>query len=351
MPEHRDPLDPHPEREALQALGVVAAFGDESVEVGVDHPRAEDLDPARALAQGVARAVRQRAAPPAGEAGHVGLDARLGEREVARPQPDLALAPEDRADELEQHALEVRQRDVLVHGEALDLVEHRRVRGIGVAPVDAAGDDHVHRRLVQLHGADLDRRGVRPEDDLVRHVERVLHRPRRMRGRHVERREVVVVELDLGPLGDREAERDEDVLDLAARLGDQVQVAVRQGRVAGQRHVHAVAREPLVELRSLEVAAALGQQRLDRLPDRVGDLADLATLLGRKLADRAQHARQLRAAAEEAHPRLVELGRGARPPDRGLGLLAKLLKPSRGIRHGRRSYSARTAPQRPPSPR
>ena len=39
----------------------------------------------------------------------------------------------------------------------------------------------------------------------------------------VERREVVVLELDLGPLGDAVAEADEDVLDLAARLRQQVQ--------------------------------------------------------------------------------------------------------------------------------
>ena len=45
------------------------------------------------------------------------------------------------------------------------------------------------------------------------------------RGVVVERVEVVVDELDLGPLDDREAEADEDVLDLAPRRGEQVQAA------------------------------------------------------------------------------------------------------------------------------
>ena len=53
--QHRDPLDAHAEREALVALGVVVH---EPEHVRVDHPRAEDLDPARSLAEVVAAAVR-----------------------------------------------------------------------------------------------------------------------------------------------------------------------------------------------------------------------------------------------------------------------------------------------------
>ena len=56
------------------------------------------------------------------------------------------------------------------------------------------------------------------------HVERVLHRARRMAGREVQRLEVVPVELDLGTFGDLVAEADEHVLELALALGDQVQV-------------------------------------------------------------------------------------------------------------------------------
>ena len=58
------------------------------------------------------------------------------------------------------------------------------------------------------------RRAVRIERRRI-DVERVLGHPRRVAGRMVERREVVVVELDLGPLHHPVAEADEDVLDLA----------------------------------------------------------------------------------------------------------------------------------------
>ena len=60
---------------------------------------------------------------------------------------------------------------------------------------------------------------------------RCRSQPRRVRRRVVERVEVVVDGLDLGALGDVEAEPDEDVLDLAPGLGDQVQVADRRQRV------------------------------------------------------------------------------------------------------------------------
>jgi hypothetical protein len=106
-------------------------------------------------------------------------------------------------------------------------MEHRRVGGVVVAPVRLAGDDDVDRRLLDLHRPYLVGRRVGAQDDVVREVERVLHRPRRVVGRDVERGEVVVVELDLRALDDVEAHPDEDVLHLAAGLGDQVQVAGR----------------------------------------------------------------------------------------------------------------------------
>src|SRR3712207_7972724 len=55
----------------------------------------------------------------------------------------------------------VRERDVLVDGEPLDLMELRRVRGVRVAAVDAAGDDDVERRRPPLHRARLDRKSTR----------------------------------------------------------------------------------------------------------------------------------------------------------------------------------------------
>ena len=96
VPQHRDPLDPDAEGEALDPLGVVAVLGDEAEHVGVDHAGAEDLDPALALAEVAALAAGQRAGAAALEAGDVDLDAGLGEGEEVRPQAHLAVGAEDR---------------------------------------------------------------------------------------------------------------------------------------------------------------------------------------------------------------------------------------------------------------
>ena len=62
----------------------------------------------------------------------------------------------------------------LVDGEPLDLVEDRAVRRVGrVAAVDAAERDHVDRRLLRLHHADLRRRGLRAQHVVVVEEERV----------------------------------------------------------------------------------------------------------------------------------------------------------------------------------
>src|SRR5437762_14131747 len=54
VPQHRDPLEPHPEREAGHLLRIVTHGAEH---VGVHHPGTEHLEPARALAH---------AAPPLG---------------------------------------------------------------------------------------------------------------------------------------------------------------------------------------------------------------------------------------------------------------------------------------------
>ena len=129
VPEHGDPLEPPAEREPRVPLGVVA---DELEEVRVDHPRAADLDPARVPADGAARAVADVARDER-------LDRRLREREVVRDELAPPLLAEQRLQQVVERALEVAERDALVDGEALDLVERRRVRRVRrVAPVDAA---------------------------------------------------------------------------------------------------------------------------------------------------------------------------------------------------------------------
>src|SRR6185437_1524217 len=106
------PLDAHAEREARHLLGVVAL--DIAVQIGVDHPGTQDLDPALAPADAARRAVAG-----AVEAADVDLDGRLGEREEVRPQAHLALRAEDGPGKAEQRALEVAEGDAAVDDQAL----------------------------------------------------------------------------------------------------------------------------------------------------------------------------------------------------------------------------------------
>ena len=240
-----------------------------------------------------------RRAARALEARHVDLDRGLGEREEVRAQADLAVGAEDRAGERQQRALEVGERDVLVDGEALDLVELRRVRRVGVAAVHAPGDDDVERRRLGLHRPHLHRRRVGAQDDVEgsrRHPARVRRRSvsdRRARGCVgvvVQRVEVVVDGLDLGPLGDPEAEAEEHVLDLAPRRGEQVQAADRLRRAARQRDVDGVGARAVLELAAGERSRALVDERLERLARLVGGLAGRAALARAAAADAAQDA-------------------------------------------------------------
>ncbi len=70
--------------------------------------------------------------------------------------------------ELKKRPLEVGERDVLVHGESLDLVKLRRMGGVGVRPVHAPWDDDVEGRRMLLHRSHLHRRGVCAHQQLLR---------------------------------------------------------------------------------------------------------------------------------------------------------------------------------------
>ncbi len=222
-------------------------------------------------------------------------------------------------------------------------MELRRVRGVGVGAVYAAGDHHVQRRRVCLHRAHLHRRGVRAQDELLgrqrrgrlpgrrlgrleqvgtRYVEGVSARPRGVRRAVIERVEVVADRLDLRPLHHRETEPEEDVFQLAAHRRQQVQAPNRLRRRPGQRDVDAVGRERVLQLLAVELLGTLLDQRLQRLASLVCGLAHRAALLGRQLRDAAQHLRQLGLAPEVAHAQLLQRLGCARRGDLRLGLHA-----------------------------
>jgi hypothetical protein len=125
----------------------------------------------------------------------------------------------------------------------------------------------------------------------------------------VERGEVVVVEFDLRALPDGEAEPEEHVLDLAAHLRDQMEMAEWPRRVARQRHIDRVGAQLLVELGRLQCSRALPEHPFKRTFDLVAALAHGPALLGGQITDRAKHGRELRLATEVAHPQLLQLGR------------------------------------------
>ena len=202
---------------------------------------------------------------------------------------------------MEQRALQVGERDVGVDGEPLDLVELGSVRSVAVGPVDAARNHDVQRWRMRFHRADLPRRSMGAQHELLGSAEHsgpsrarignlpstfALTRARRldvegvgscargMRGTVVERVEVVVDGLDLRALEDGEAETDEDVLQFAPGRSEHVQATDGLRRRPGQRDVEAFLAQAPLQLLRAELRRAALDQRLELLTHEVGGLAD-----------------------------------------------------------------------------
>ena len=143
-PHHDQALDAESEGEAAVDVRVVA---DRAQHIGMDHAGAAHLQPAGVLADAAARAAADRAVD--GE-----IDARLDEGEEVAAEADAPLRSEELPRHLGQRSLEVGHRDVAIDRQPLELVEHPLVRGVlRLVAVDAAGNDHAHRRLGLLHDA------------------------------------------------------------------------------------------------------------------------------------------------------------------------------------------------------
>ncbi len=151
---------------------------------------------------------------------------------------------------------------------------------------------------------------------LLLHPEGVVSGARGVAGRRVQGGEVVVVELDLGALGDAVAQTGEDVLDLAHRLADEVLVTGREGDT-GEGDVEALVLEGGAQGGLLELGLALLDQRLEDPADHVAALAEQRAVLGRRRRDRAQHLGERALAAEHGDADLLERHHVARLEDRG----------------------------------
>ena len=105
-----------------------------------------------------------------------------------------------------------------VNDQPFHLMKHRRMGGVVIAAVSAAGSNNANRRLLVFHGADLYRRSMGAHDITVvkirtvgvGNVEGVLHLARRVVGRHVKRVEVVELVFNVRPFGNFKAHLAED---------------------------------------------------------------------------------------------------------------------------------------------
>src|SRR5579859_1179064 len=238
---HGNALHAHAEGEAADLGRVVAVALYEFEDVRVNHAAAEQLDPSALLADAAAFA-------PALEATDGNIGAGFGEGKERREKARLHAGAEERLHGMVERALEVAEGDVAVYRQALDLMEHGRVSSIGsVTAMHFAGDHHAHRRWLALHGADLDRRGMRAQQQalalrlgfLSGDEQSVLRVARRMVGWKVQRLEVVVVGLDLGPGADGVSHGTEDVDDVIHRLDDGV-LGANRAASAGEGDVELV---------------------------------------------------------------------------------------------------------------
>ena len=269
--EEGETIDAHDERKAAHHLRIIA---DGAQHVRMDHPRPQDLEPALAATHATARG--RSAGHGARRARDVDLRTRLGERKEAGAEADAGLGAEEPAEEMHQNPLQVGEGHLLVNHEAFHLMEHRGMRGVGFVPsIACARHDHPERGSLRAHDADLDRRGVRPQESVVGQGEEqgVLRVPGGMIGGKVEGTEVVEVVFDLGPLGDAEPHGDEDPDDLLLDRPERMGVPARPG-ATGQRDVGALLGKRAPEPVGCELARLLRDPREDLVLDIVGQGSD-----------------------------------------------------------------------------
>ena len=161
---------------------------------------------------------------------------------------------------------------------------------------------------------------MRPQEDLPAHVERVLHVARGVVLRDVEGLEVVVVELDLGPLGDGEPHPGEHVHDLVVHLGERVEPA-RDDAAARERQVGPVGRQPGSPLDALQDGLPGLELRLDPRLRLVRLAPHERPLGGRQSRQGAQELGEAPALAEVLDPDLVEVPASGGPLDLLAGAL------------------------------
>ena len=243
------------------------------------------------------------------------LCGRLGEREVVGAQPDLGFRAEHLACEVLERATEVRHAQVLVDGQALELVEHRGVRRIKLIRAEhLARAQHVDGQFPFQHGADLHGRGVRAHEQVGLgrlNEERVLHVAGRVVRLEVQGIEVEPLRLDLGPFGDFPTHADKDVGDAVLQRGQRVACA-GPAPARRRRDVHGLFDEDPRVVLGFELGRAVRERLVDASPRGAHEFAGGGLLVFGERADLTvgEAQRGLFAGVREAHGLEFIEGRG-----------------------------------------
>src|SRR5687767_11567862 len=150
-----------------------------------------------------------------------------------------------------------------------------------------------------------------PQRETFIQKEGVLHAACRMPRRYPQGREVVVVGLDLGSLGDAIAQADEEVDDVVYNHLGRMQVALRK-RDTRQCDVDRFGPQTLLPLARRDLYGPGAEGRLDLERGKIGGPANLLALLGSQGAYALLYLRKLCGAAEKSYADVFEIcGRSA----------------------------------------
>ncbi len=287
---------------------------------------------------------------PAGAAigllpGDVHFRTRLHEREVARAETHLEVALEEGAHELGQGALEVGEGGVLIHQQAFNLMEHRRVGLVAVAAVHLAGGNHAQRRLVVAHVAHLHTGGMRAQQAAIAEVEGVVHGARRVVRREVQRLEVVPVVFDFRAFGQLVTQAAEDLGDALQGARYRVQ-ATALAMTARQGDIDAFSGQACVQRSVFQQRLALSQGRGHRITRDVDRLTRRLALVGRQGAKLLEVGGDAAALAQQRNTQVFQRFRALRRSHIGQRLRGQGLDVTHGIDEtsGRHAYAVCAGP-------
>jgi hypothetical protein len=167
-----------------------------------------------------------------------------------------------------------------------------------------------------------------------REEERVVHLPGRVADREIERREVVVIGLDVGAFGDGKTHVRENGREFVDDLADRMDAPARLGSVAHrQRDVEALGGEALLERRVGERLLARRDRRLHLIAQAVDQGTLALALLGRHRAEGLQKLGDGALLAQRGDTHAFERGLVGRT----LHLRQEIAFESRKIGHGHKS--------------